>query len=306
MPALPVVTAVVATRDRPEMLREALAAVQAQDYPGVVETIAVFDRSEPDESLTSHDPQRPVRVITNTRTPGLAGARNSGIAVATGAYIAFCDDDDLWLPTKISAQVQVAQTHPDSLVSCAIEVVYDGQVHPRRLGRSQVTHAELLRDRTTELHPSTFLLPREALLDAGDFGPVSEEIPHGFGEDYDLLLRATRQRPVAHVDEVLVTVRWGQQSYFFQRWTSMAQGLSWLLTQHPDFADDRRGHARVLGQIAFAQAAGGQRREGLRTALRTFGRFPLEPRALLAALVASRLVSPPRIMSTLHRFGRGI
>ena len=72
----PRTTVVVPTRSRPELLRSTLTAIAAQDYPGRVDVLVVFDQSEPDTSLEAteqRDGPRTVRVLTNTRTPGLAG-----------------------------------------------------------------------------------------------------------------------------------------------------------------------------------------------------------------------------------------
>ena len=75
----PSVSVVVATRDRPELLRATLRAVLTQDYPGDVDVIVVYDHSEPEAGLLDDFPGSPIDVITNMRTPGLAGARNSGV-----------------------------------------------------------------------------------------------------------------------------------------------------------------------------------------------------------------------------------
>ncbi len=305
MSDLPLVSVVIATRDRIEMLREAVAAVAAQDLAAVVETVLVFDQSEPDTSFVTDDPQRPVRVISNTHTPGLPGARNSGIDAARGAWIAFCDDDDLWLPGRLSAQLAaVADVDAVTLITTGIVIEYEGERHERALPTDRVTLADLVRDRHTELHPSTFLAPAEVLRDV--IGPVSEEIPGGFGEDYELLLRAARVAPVVNVPEPHVVIRWHGASFFFRRWETMSGGLGWILEHYPEFRSDARGFARVQGQVAFAHAAMGQRRRALGEAWAAARRWPLEPRAVLAALVALRLVSPPLVMRTLHRFGRGI
>lgn len=301
----PLVSVVVATRDRVALLREAVAAIRAQDVDAVVECVLVFDQSEPDESFVSDDRLRPVRVIGNRRTPGLPGARNSGIDAAVGTWIAFCDDDDLWLPTRLSAQLgAVADVEEVSIVTCGIVVEYEGERHERRLVEDRVTLADLVRDRRTELHPSTFLMPAAVLRER--IGPVSEQIPGGFGEDYELLLRAARVAPIVNVREPHVVVRWHGSSFFFRRWETMAAGLGWILNRYPEFDDDRRGSARIQGQVAFAHAAMGNRRRALAEAWRTMLRWPLEPRALLAALVAVRLVTPALVMRSLHRFGKGI
>ena len=109
----PLVSAVVATRDRPELLRETLAAIASQDYEGVVETVVVFDQTEPDLDLQVVGGDRPVIVVANERSPGLQGARNTGIARSMGELVAFCDDDDVWAPAKIRRQVEVLDANND-------------------------------------------------------------------------------------------------------------------------------------------------------------------------------------------------
>ena len=109
MPTPDLVSVVIATRNRPELVRKAIASVIAQDYAGEIEVVLVFDQSEPDLTMASDAPGRTVRVITNTRTPGLAGARNSGIQAAEGPWVAFCDDDDHWRPEKITRQLAAGQ-----------------------------------------------------------------------------------------------------------------------------------------------------------------------------------------------------
>ncbi|MFV2011090.1 MULTISPECIES: glycosyltransferase family 2 protein [unclassified Micromonospora] len=301
----PTVSVVVPTRDRPELLREAITAIREQDYPGVVDVVVVYDQSTPDITLASDDPHRTVRVIGNGRTAGLAGARNSGILAATGELVAFCDDDDRWLPGKLAAQVAELLAHPDAeFVSCGIQVSYDGTVNDRVLDLDSVSLAALLRDRMTELHPSTFVIRRAALVDG--FGLVDEEIPGSYAEDYEFLLRAARSAPLRNLRTPYVLVRWHKRSYFAQRWDTIATALQWLLDRYPEFATEPAGEARVAGQIAFAEAAAGHRRGAIRWARHTLARNPREPRAYLALAVASRAVRPDLVLRTLHKRGRGI
>jgi glycosyltransferase involved in cell wall biosynthesis len=305
MSAGPAVSAVIATRNRPELLADAIASVRGQEFDGVVETIVVFDQSEPDSELASDDARRPVRVVANTRKPGLAGARNTGIENARGEYVAFCDDDDYWLPAKLARQVEALNASPHaSLVSCGIRVLFGRGAHDRVLPAERIRFADLLRDRHTELHPSTFVMRRASVV-AG-FGLVDEDVPGGFGEDYEFLLRAARSGEIANVTEVLAVVRWHQNSYFFRRWDTMAAGLAWLLDEYPEFDEVRAGSARLRGQIAFAHAARRRRREALRWAGTAARRNPLEPRVPLALAVMSGLISADRIMTQLHRHGKGI
>ena len=133
----PDVGVVIPTRDRPAQLRAALAAVRAQDYPGRVRTVIVHDRSEPDRSLAdgglaSHGR---VQVLVNHRTPGLAGARNTGVLALDTELVAFCDDDDEWLPGKLTAQVLALRAQPFAeFASCGIVVLAGGQASLRLAG----------------------------------------------------------------------------------------------------------------------------------------------------------------------------
>jgi glycosyltransferase involved in cell wall biosynthesis len=302
---LPLVTVVIATHHRPELLRVALDAVAAQDYAGPIETVVVFDQSEPDASLARDDRQREVRVVSNTeRTPGLAGARNTGILAARGDLVAFCDDDDSWRPEKIRLQVAALAAEPDALTAVSgITVMYDDRSVDRVPQPGDVTLAQLARRRVMEAHPSSVVVRRSALL--GAIGLVDEEIPGSYGEDYDWILRAAQAGPIAVVPRSLVAVRWGQ-SLFSQRWTTILAWIEYALAKHPVLSADPRGLARLLGQRAFALAALGRRREALRVVGQVLRRNPREPRGWLAAAVALRLVTAKRAMHAAHRRGRGV
>lgn len=299
------VSVVIATRDRPELVREAISSVLAQEYDGPVHVIVVADQSEPDLALAQTGDERSVRVITNARSVGLAGARNSGIDEADGEFVAFCDDDDYWLPQKLAQQVAAIQAVPAAgLSTCGIRVEYDGDAFERVLDQPQVSFDDLLRNRHTELHPSTFLMRRSVLL--RQIGHVDELVPGGFGEDYEFLLRSAKVHPIVNVQRPLTVVRWGKQSFFFRRWETMAAGLTWLLERYPEFETSGPGSARVRGQIAFAHAAMGHRGTALKWAGQALRRNPREPRTFLAVAVASRALKPDFVMEQLHRRGRGI
>lgn len=301
---VPEVTVVVPTRDRPELLRRTLRSIAEQEYSGRITTIVVFDNDQPDPSLARSEGDRPVRVVTNTLTPGLAGARNTGVLAADTDLVAFCDDDDTWLPGKLRAQVEVMLEEPGTeMVCCGIRVVYDRVEAVRSLRRTRVTFGDLLGSRLTELHPSTFLIRRRAMLDG--CGTVNEEIPGSYAEDYELLLRLARRAPVRNLPEPGVRVLWHRSSHFSGRWRTISTALRWLLDRYPEFALVPRGYARVAGQIAFAEAASGRRRAALRWIGATVRARPAEGRAYLALLVWCG-VPPGWVTRALHLRGRGV
>ncbi|HEX9064066.1 MAG TPA: glycosyltransferase family 2 protein [Streptosporangiaceae bacterium] len=301
MTSWPSVGVVLPAHSRPVELRAALESVLAQDYPGDLRAAVVFDGTAPDQSLAADR----VIVLANDRTRGLAGARNTGILALDTDLIAFCDDDDLWQPGKLTAQVTALRAVAGAeFASCGIAVRFEGTTHPRLAGTDRVTHAALLRSRMVMVHSSTYLAWRSALLD--DIGLVDETIPASQNEDWDLALRAAARRPIVHVDRPLVEVAWGAGSHYSRQWETKAQGLLWMLDHHPGIAADRAGAARVYAQIAFAYACLGRRRESCRWAARALRRNWHERRVPFAMAVAAGAVSGERVLRTLHARGHGI
>jgi glycosyltransferase involved in cell wall biosynthesis len=298
----PSVGVVLPTHDRPGPLRIALDAVLGQDYPGEIRAVIAYDRAEPDARLA--DGSR-VTVALNTRTPGLAGARNTGILALDTDLIAFCDDDDEWLPGKLRAQVEVLRDRPAAeFVSCGIVVDYAGAWHPRLAGRTEVTHADLLRSRMVMVHSSTYLVRRDALTDR--IGLVDETIPGSQNEDWDLALRAARRQPIVNVDEPLVRVVWGASSHYARAWQTKAESLHWMLDHHPELAGSRPGAARVYAQLAFAYACLRQRGNACRWAGRALRSNWHERRTPFALAVAAGVVPGETVLRHLNSRGHGI
>ncbi|WP_431711838.1 glycosyltransferase family 2 protein [Glutamicibacter uratoxydans] len=294
---------VIATHNRPELLKLAIAGVIEQDYAGEIELIVVFDKSDPDNSLVTSEERRSIRVITNTKTPGLAGARNSGIMAATGHYVAFCDDDDIWLPSKLAKQVALLENSKALTAISGIIIDYGDHSNVRIPSPQDMTLAPMVRRRVMEGHPSSVIVKRDALLDK--IGLVDEEMPGSYGEDFDWILRAVQAGPIAVAEEPLVRVRWGY-SQFSQRWEIIIQACDYLLNKHPVLGLDPRGKARLLGRQAFAYAALGHRQAALRTAWRTIRHSARERRAYLAIAVSLGLVSAQKLQDLAHQRGRGI
>jgi glycosyltransferase involved in cell wall biosynthesis len=303
------VSVVIATRDRPKLLGRAIDGVLAQRHDAHIEVVVVFDQSEPDHSLErdgggAEDDGVSIVVIGNACTPGLAGARNSGVDKASNAWIAFCDDDDEWLAGKLQAQFDALAANPGARAACTgILIRYEGTDTARMPAAELLTFDGFLRDRMTEVHPSSWLVHRNTLVN--EIGSVDEEIPGGYGEDYDLLLRTARSASIAVAAQPLVRVWWHGASFFFERWKMIDQALDYLVDKYPEFERQPHGLARIRGQQAVAQAAMGQRLRALNTVAATIRLKPTEKRWPLALAVAAGL-KPETALRAAHRFGRGI
>jgi glycosyltransferase involved in cell wall biosynthesis len=109
---LPLISVVITTYNRAHYLGEAIESVLAQSY-GNREIIVVDDGS------TDHTPHivagfgDRVRFVRQENR-GTGAARNAGITQATGEFLAFLDDDDVWTEDKLARQTQVFETSPET------------------------------------------------------------------------------------------------------------------------------------------------------------------------------------------------
>jgi glycosyltransferase involved in cell wall biosynthesis len=301
----PFVSAIVPTKDRPQLLTRAVQSVIDQDYPGAIECLVVYDGTEPVMPNVLLREGRTVRLLVNSRSPGLAGNRNTGFLAATGDVLGCCDDDDQWLPRKLRAQVELLRRHPEaSAAASGFVFSYRGKDIPREAELATLHFSDLINDRHLVANASTYLIPRVTLLE--EIGLVDEELPGGYAEDYELLLRAARFGPIACVREPQSRVYLHDSSFFASRWETIIEALLYLLQRVPEFQQDPEGLARIEGQIAFAQAALGHRRSAVRWALRSLRRSRRARQSYAAVAVGTGLVSVDRVMATARRFGRGI
>ncbi len=108
LPGSELVSAVIPTRNRPELVVKAVQSALRQTHPRI-EVIVVIDGPDPptERALAQiHDPR--LRIYLLAANVGGAEARNIGVRAARGEWVGFLDDDDEWLPQKISLQLAAA------------------------------------------------------------------------------------------------------------------------------------------------------------------------------------------------------
>src|SRR5512144_2193690 len=96
--SMPTFSVIIPTYGRAKFLSEAVASVLAQTCADF-ECIVVDDASP--EPATVPDDER-VRLSRREENGGPPAARNTGIDAACGTYVAFLDDDDVWVPTRLA------------------------------------------------------------------------------------------------------------------------------------------------------------------------------------------------------------
>jgi glycosyltransferase involved in cell wall biosynthesis len=105
------VSVVIPVRNGSRYLREAIQSVVDQDY-SPLEVIVVDNNSDDDSRIVASAVAGPVRVVDEP-TPGATHARNTGIRLARGEFLALQDADDVWAQGKLTQQIAVLHAQPD-------------------------------------------------------------------------------------------------------------------------------------------------------------------------------------------------
>ena len=200
----PKVSVIIPTYNRGWILREAIESVLSQEFTDY-ELIVVDDGSTDDTPEILEVYGRDIIVLHQSNC-GVSAARNRGIAASRGQLVAFLDSDDLWLPRKLTRQVDFFKANPAALICQTQETwVRNGvRVNPRNRHHK---FSGMIFEPSLALclvSPSAVMI-RKTLFDR--VGTFDESLPAC--EDYDLWLRVSCRYPVFLLDEPLIIKRGG-------------------------------------------------------------------------------------------------
>lgn len=198
----PRVSVVIPTHNRSDLIERAVRSVLNQTFCNL-ECIVVDDCSNDDtvSVVESLDDDR-ITLIELEENRGASAARNAGIKVASGEYIAFLDDDDEWLPEKLEKQLDILENCGDSvgLVYCWMDYrdgdgnlvseycpTYCGDIFLDVLDKQRIGNS------------STLIAPASVINEVGGF---DESLPRG--NDGDFIRRVAREYDVDYVAEPMV------------------------------------------------------------------------------------------------------
>lgn len=204
---LPFVSAVILTHNRKSLVTRAIDSVLSQTYPNM-ECIVVDDASaDGTKELLSARKDIQYIYIPKEESKGGNYARNMGIKASKGEYVAFLDDDDCWLPTKIEKQVALIEKKGCDLVYCGAqaEIVYpDGTI----VYQDRLPIEEGQGDLSQKIFAHIYVLNcammirKSALLECGLF---DEKLR--YWQEYELTMRLAQHSPFFYVNEVLLVFR---------------------------------------------------------------------------------------------------
>lgn len=196
------VSVVLPTRNRSHLLARAVHSVLAQSYENL-ELIVVDDGSTDGTPRAMADIADPrVRYLRNDRPMGAAAARNRGISAAGGVYVAFHDDDDIWLIERLEKQLaDLQRTGEDVALSLCGHFCLEAS-GPRYVGGHWAfSGIDFTKGTTGEwalIATPGWLLRRAVLESVGGF---DERIQ--VWHDWDLALRLSSVGQIVHFDEPL-------------------------------------------------------------------------------------------------------
>ena len=203
----PLVTCVIPSYKRSDMINRAIDSVLAQTYQNI--EILIVDDNEKGDQYSNRLKQvvesygNPnVKLLTQPRHTNGAAARNYGIKHAQGEYIAFLDDDDEWLPTKIEKQIRYLQNNPEfDAVSTLTSTYLNGNLiyTQKQYDTDNLQFKVLLRK--VGIATPTFLATKSSLVKIGAF---DEKLMRH--QDLQLFVAYLEDYRIGLVPEVLIKI----------------------------------------------------------------------------------------------------
>ncbi|MFC1941147.1 glycosyltransferase [Chloroflexota bacterium] len=201
------VSAIILTYNRAHMLREAIESVLNQTYEDFELIVVDNYSSDNTEPLVKSYSDKRIRYFKNQNNGFIGINRNFGIEKSHGEYIAFLDDDDLWLPEKLTRQVQLLDSDKEiGLIysdCCVIDsngdLIANSYFHGRKPVRGN-TSGEFFQNNPVPM--LTVVIRKEVLDKIGMFNPI-----YRMALDYDLWLRIAEYYPIDYIEQSLAKYR---------------------------------------------------------------------------------------------------
>lgn len=179
------ISVIIPTHKRPVLLKRAIESVLNQTVLPL-EIIVVDDAgSKESEKVVNSFNSKLLRYVHNIDGQGASSSRNFGVNFAKGEFVAFLDDDDEWLSTKLEKQIK--QIKNNNLDACFSQI----QIRYENTDISYVTKSKKGKDYITDILMENYIgatissvIKKQAFLDVGGF-----DINYKAREEYDLWIK---------------------------------------------------------------------------------------------------------------------
>ncbi|WP_160724887.1 glycosyltransferase family 2 protein [Bacillus sp. USDA818B3_A] len=219
------ITVVIPTYNRANKINKSIESVMEQTYP--VDEIIIVDDFSTDhtEQVVRSFNNEKIKYVVNSFKKGANGARNTGIMMAKGQYIAFQDSDDRWLPEKIAKQYHYMMEHPSvDLCFCSMDLIGSKRgIVPKR----QVTPKEM----ATQLEKGNFISTQTIFTKNNVAKSILFDEDLKRFQDWDFVLRVVREYNIHHLNEILVEVEVQEDS--ISKTINEVEALKKFFTKYP-------------------------------------------------------------------------
>lgn len=201
------ISIVVPVYNRKDYIMDTLDSILGQSFLDF-ELIVVDDGSKDKTAeLVKSIKDKRIKYIYQDNSGLPAAARNTGLKIARGKYIAFCDSDDLWESDKLKAQMEVFDAHKDAELVYTNFVWHDGKKDSNPflnggIAKSGDVFYDLIKE---NFIPMSSVMVKKSILD--EVGCFDEDPKIMAAEDYDLWLRIALFGKIYFLNKVLVKYR---------------------------------------------------------------------------------------------------
>jgi len=197
------VSIIIPTFNRCQILAKTLKSIFNQTYKDY-EIIVISNGSTDDtQDVVSCFKDDRLRYIVQKGSGSPASPRNTGIKASRGELIAFCDDDDIWLPDKLEKQVRFLQENLNYDICCTKMKRFDDAsewTNPDEEAKESLSSLDLLYRNSVPL--SSLIVRKKILTKCEGLFDEGKEI---FGaEDYELILRLSKKSHIFCIQEHLI------------------------------------------------------------------------------------------------------
>lgn len=283
------ITVIVPTYNSGRFIADAIDSALAQT--AAVTQIIVIDDGSTDDTCARLVPYQNRITLIHQSNQGAAAARNAGLRIAAGDFIAFLDADDVWHPRKLEAQLEVLHCRPEIQLIGTETFAHPGEHGPKILADAPVE--EVSRDRLLVRNyftTSSIVIRREVVQRVGEFDTT---VSHT--EDYEYWQRVAQLGVVANLKSPLTGYRQVIGS-ISRRPDGVERGLGRIL-QKLDEQNCWRGRSWMRRKaishmhysIAHLHGAAGCHRLALWRMIQSLAWYPLPYRRSESKVAVSRL-----------------
>jgi glycosyltransferase involved in cell wall biosynthesis len=202
---IPRLSAIIPTYNYAAYLKDAITSVLKQSIRDL--ELIVIDDGSTDNTVEVVESIKDQRLLYHFQDhQGVSAARNTGIRLSSGKYLAFLDADDIWLPQKSALQIREFEENPDiGLVYGSYELIDSGGNHlaTRDVGINKANCLEkLICGNCIAGSASTSMINRDVFMKSGLFDPHLIA-----GEDWDMWLRIARYYEILGLKDVISCIR---------------------------------------------------------------------------------------------------